>query len=133
MTHSFPTRRSSDLRIVPQLVAAQRRVADHRPRARIFGLAHRRPKLVDPRALFGRRKAVLAIEAVEKALLARLGRGAIVGQQDDDAVIEQPLVAQPIENAADLPVAMLDEAGIDRHIARSEEHTYELQSLMRIS
>src|SRR3546814_5096650 len=62
----------------------------------------------------------MAIEAVEKTLLARLGRGAIVGQQDDDAVIEQPLVAQPIENAADLPVAMLDEAGIDRHIARED-------------
>src|SRR3546814_1082385 len=110
---------SSDL-IGPQLVAAQRRVADHRPRARIFGLAHRRPKLVDPRALFGRRKAVLAIEAVEKALLARLGRGALVGQQDDDAVIEQPLVAQPIENAPDLPVAMLDAAGIHRQKPRAD-------------
>src|SRR3546814_14306290 len=93
-------------RIGPQLVAAQRRVADHRPRARIFGLAHRRPKLVDPRALFGRRKAVLAIEAVEKALLARLGRGALVEQPEDDAVFGHPLVAPRIANAAQLPVPM---------------------------
>src|SRR3546814_1821781 len=79
-----------------------------------------------------RREAVL----VARAVLPALGAGPVVGHQHHDRVVELPGLLQRFEETPDLRVGESEEARVHlllAHVHRSEEHTSELQSLMRIS
>src|SRR3546814_10056609 len=102
MTHSFPTRRSSDLRARPQVAAEGDRRQPRPPEARL-----RRHLVFAPRRLLDAARG----GGERRRRRAGPGESALLGSQQ-------------------LPRLAHRRAGAPR---RSEEHTSELQSLMRIS
>src|SRR3546814_6792973 len=77
-------------------------------------------------------QALLALAQIEEQLALRLGGGDL----DDAPVLEDVLVhlgADPMHREADQAHADFGVEALDRLHQRSEEHTSELQSLMRTS
>ena len=72
-------------------------------------------QLVDElHVLFDRvRPAVEELVLVDRAVRAPLAGGAVVGGVHDDGVLELPGVLQVLDDAADLSVGVLGEAGVD--------------------
>src|SRR3546814_4952447 len=89
-----------------------------------------RSQLVEPQ----RRRSPIGVAGIERH--ARLARGPVGRRRDIEIDVEGPVLALPEDRIAVLGVAFhprTDTAPESVVVGRSEEHTSELQSLMRIS
>ncbi len=95
------------------LVPLERRVAALRPTPRVVGVAVRATDVVDPLHRFVRRleDAVEELHLVHHPVRPALLRGAVVGQDHHDRVVEPAEVAQSVDEPADLVVGVVEERG----------------------
>ena len=120
--HDRPVARAAPVRrdLLRPLV---RRVHRVRPADRVVVVGVRRAEVVDPGDHeLGRlepERAVQDDELVEAAVRRAFGRGAVVADDVvDERVLEDLELAQRVDQPADVVVGVLEEAGVDLHLAR---------------
>ena len=96
-----------------RLVPLEGRVAGLGPAPRVVGVAVRSADVVEAvdGLLGGLEHEVEELHLVEDTERAALAAGAVVGEEDDDGVVEQVHPLQPVEEAAELVVGVLEEGG----------------------
>ena len=106
-----------------------RRVHGVGPADRVVVVGVRPAEVVEPRGhelrRLQRRGAVEVDHLVEGAVEGALGRGAVVPDDVvDEGVVEDPEVLERVDQPPDVVVGVLEEAGVDLHLA--DEHRLEL-------
>ena len=102
------------------LPAPERRVAGPRPAPRVVVVGRRPAEVVDVAevVLEALRHHVEEAHLVERAADAALGGGAVVGDDHDQRVVELADLLERVEHAAEVVVAVGDEARVDLHHPR---------------
>ena len=101
------------------LPASERGVARPRPSPRVVRVGVRAAPLVEMLevVLQGLLGSVEEHRLVERAVLASLGAGAVVGHHDDDRVVEFAQLFDEVDHPPEVVIGLLDEPGVHLHLA----------------
>jgi hypothetical protein len=104
------------------LPVRERRVERPRPAGVVVVVRRRAAEVVEPREVLRDvvRDAVEELVLVERAVRAALAAGAVIGDDDDDRVVELLGLLQVVDEPPDLRVGVGHEAGEDLGHAREE-------------